>query len=396
MVEQKVELFPAFFMPCLCQKPRSPFWMAKFRAADGRVVMRSTKQKEYRKALKVALKWEDASRLARTGELTQAASVKILRELLEATSGETLTTPSIKETMRGYLSSRGTLGRSASTSVRYKPIIDSFLASLPPTRTGASVASLGPLEIERWRDAEVAAGKAPKTVNVGLSVIRAALNTAKRRGEILTNPAEAVEAIGGVGEQRVPFTDTEISALLKQAKGTDWHTAILFGALTGLRLADVGGLSWGQVDMAGQTLTIRPDKTDKPLAIYLADELHAHLATLERGVGKAPILPTLHNRITGRNGGLSNEFGRLMKNASIVATLGREKTGKGRRVSGKSFHSLRHAFVSRTVASGAGDSVVKSMTGHSTDEAFRRYVHLGLDQQRTALLKLPKFGGVAK
>ena len=61
--------------------------------------------------------------------------------------------------------------------------------------------------------------------------------------------------------------------------------------------------------------------------------------------------------------------------------------------SAKSFHSLRHTFVTRCVIGGASDAVTKTMTGHSTDSAYRHYVHLGVEQQREALAKMPAFGG---
>ena len=370
--------------------------MAKFTDATGRRVMRSTKQVDRRKAGKVAEEWEDAARKAKRGELTQAAAVKILRGLMETTTGDELRAPSCADVLNGYLSSRATLGRALSTGARYKPIMAGFLESLGKMRAAASVASLTASEIEKWRDAEVASGKAAKTVNIGLGVIRAALNAAKRRGEILSNPAEAVERVAGRGDEREPFTDGEISMLLREAGDSDWKTAILFGAWTGLRLADVANLTWAQVNLADGVAKVVPDKTERPISLALAPELHAHINSLKQGVGKAPIMPSLAGRATGSNGalaGLSNEFSRLMKRAKVVGTLGKEKKGKGRRVTSKSFHALRHAFVSRCVAGGTSESVTKTMTGHSTDSAFRRYVHLGLDAQRDALTKLPIIAG---
>lgn len=370
--------------------------MAKFTDATGRRLMRSTKQEDRKKAAKIAEEWEAAARKARRGELTQAASVKILRDMMEVTTGDELRAPSIADALNGYLASRSALGRASSTATRYKPIIAGFLKSLGEIRSKASVASLTAAEVEKWRDAEVAAGKAPKTVRVGLGVISAAMNAAKRRGEILASPVEAVEFVAGRGDEREPFTGGEIAALLKEAGESDWRTAILLGAWTGLRLADVARLTWGQVDLDQGALSVTPDKTEQPIVIALAAEIQVHLGSLKRGVGKAPVMPSLAGRATGSNGdlgGLSNEFGRLMKRAKVVGKLGQKKTGKGRRVSSKSFHSLRHTFVSRCVAGGASDSVTKTMTGHSTDSAFRRYVHLGLDAQRDALSKLPKLAG---
>ncbi|MDB6114733.1 MAG: integrase family protein, partial [Lacunisphaera sp.] len=83
------------------RKPRSPYWMAKFTDATGRRLMRSTKQEDRKKAAKIAEEWEAAARKARRGELTQAAATKILRDMMEDTTGDELRAPSIADTLNG-------------------------------------------------------------------------------------------------------------------------------------------------------------------------------------------------------------------------------------------------------------------------------------------------------
>jgi integrase len=367
--------------------------MAKFRDEGGRVVMRSTKKKDRRQAMTVAMAWESAAVKARAGELTQAASVKILNELMEGSTGDSLRVRSNEQAFQEFLASRMTLGRASSTYARYKPIIDGFVASLGKIRAKASVSSLTAAEIERWRDGEVGAGKSAPTVNLGVAVIRAALEVCKRRGEILANPADAVEAVAGHAEEREAFTTTDIVALLKKAVGddSDWKTAILVGAWTGLRLGDATSLTWEQVHITDGYLTALPDKTDKPVAIALAPELKAHLEALASKEKTGAIMPKLFGRKTGgsgENAGLSNAFARLMIRAKVFGKQGRKKTGKGRQMTSKTFHSLRHTFTTLVATSGAGDAVTKSMTGHTSDEVFRRYIHLGVDAQRGALDRL--------
>jgi hypothetical protein len=70
----------------------SPYWSAKFRNASGRVMMKSTKEMDRRKALKIAQAWEKAARMAAAGELTQASSMQLLDALMQETtaSGSTL------------------------------------------------------------------------------------------------------------------------------------------------------------------------------------------------------------------------------------------------------------------------------------------------------------------
>ena len=367
--------------------------MAKFRDSTGRVVMRSTKKTAHRDALKIALMWEDSSTKARAGELTQAASVKVLRELMEQSLGETLKTPSVRETLNGYLDACKATGGAASTQARYRPIFTRFLAHVGEVRAGASVASVTVSEIESWRNAELAAGVSGKSANMGLGILRAAFNAAKRRGEILHNPCDAVANVAARSDEREPFTDSDVAALLRAAKETDWQGAVLVAVWTGLRLADVAGLTWKHVDMSASTVTVTPEKTDKPLVQPMASELRAFLASLPAGVGNAALFPTLHGRITGRNGGLSNEFGRLMARAEVIAPMGREKKGRGRQVRTKSFHSLRHTFVSRLANADVSADVRKALAGHDTDEAHARYTHLAFTKQTEALAKLSAIGG---
>jgi integrase len=263
-------------------------------------------------------------------------------------------------------------------------------------RAQASIASASVAEIESWRNAELAAGVSGKTANIGLGIVRAAFNAAKRRGEILHNPCDAIFKVAERSDEREPFTDADVAALLRTASGTDWQGAVLVAAWTGLRLADVAALTWRNVDLTAGTLTVTPNKTDKQIVQPMAGELRDFLTSRAAGVGKAPLFPTLAGRITGSNGanaGLSNEFARLMSRAEVVAPMGREKKGRGRQMRTKSFHSLRHTFVSRLANADVSADVRKALAGHDSDEAHARYTHLAFTKQIDALAKLGTIGG---
>lgn len=383
-------------MACVWKLPanKSPFWIGQFTGPDGRRINRSTKQTDRRKAQTVADTWEKAARKARLSELTQAASVKILGELLEATTGETLHVESIAGFLRGWIASRESLGRADATARRYRSVIESFLAHLSGPRAGASIASLSAGEIEAWRNAELQSGKGATTADFGLKVLRAALNAARRKGLALANPAEAVEAAGGAAETREPFTAEEVVALLNLAD-KEWRGMILLGAWCGLRIADAANLTWASVNLRDQLLSFQPAKTRNkqaaPLILAMSPELVEHLSTLTPGVGKAPLFPSLHGRKPGSHGGLSNEFSRLMGRAGVMVRKGREKKGAGRQFNSKGFHSFRHTMISRMANANTPPDVRRSMVGHSSDAIHRKYVHLNLETQRKALAALPAF-----
>jgi hypothetical protein len=60
------------------------YWSVKFTGADGRQMLRSTKQED--KAREVALSWDKAARMALGGSLTHAASQQLFNDVLNATT----------------------------------------------------------------------------------------------------------------------------------------------------------------------------------------------------------------------------------------------------------------------------------------------------------------------
>src|SRR5436309_400906 len=97
---------------------RSPFFFAKFRGADGRIVVKSTKQTDRSKAQTVALELERAAGTARQGHANETQFRKVLSELLEKTSGETLRCPTVKAYFDGWLKGKE-LAKSEGTHIRY-------------------------------------------------------------------------------------------------------------------------------------------------------------------------------------------------------------------------------------------------------------------------------------
>lgn len=378
-------------MACVWLHPKSKFWYARYTGAEGRRVNRSTKETNRKKAQEVADKWEKAANKARHSELTQAASIKVLNELMEISTGESFNVKSISRFLKDWVIGREKLGRADATAKRYTGVVDSFLEYLDERRRDASIASLTPAEIESWRNHELDGGKGKTTADFGVKVLRAALNAARRHGLILSNPADAVESSGGTAETREPFTDSEISALLDHAN-KEWQGMILLGVWCGLRLADAANLTWNSVDMKKGILLFQPAKThnkNKMLELALHSELTTYFNGLTPGVGKAPLFPSLNGRKPGSHGGLSNEFSRLMTKAGVVLKQGREKKGAGRRFKSKGFHALRHTMISRFADAAIPADVRRAIAGHSSDGMHRKYVHLSLKAQRSAIEALP-------
>jgi len=168
-------------MASLHKDPRgkSPYFYGAFLNADGRRSYKSTKQRNRDKALEVCRGWERAARKGWEGSLTEVQVRKILGEIYERTTGEAMKFPTVADFLNGWVASKATT--KASSTVRiYRDAVNAFLSHLGK-RSTLSIASMTARDIETFRDEEVQAGKANKTVNLTCGVIRSAFSTARKQ-----------------------------------------------------------------------------------------------------------------------------------------------------------------------------------------------------------------------
>lgn len=171
---------------------------------------------------------------------------------------------------------------------------------------------------------------------------------------------------------------------------------ILFGFHAGLRLQDAANLLWENFDSERGTVTFRERKTanrkrvtNPTTTIVLHHDILNWLGLQTHGVGKARIFPSLYGKKPGSAGGLSNQFSALMCKAKIAVETGRKAKGKGRTFRKLGFHSLRHSMISNLANADVSADVRMAMSGHSSDEIHRRYVHLDDNGQREAVKRIP-------
>jgi site-specific recombinase XerC len=206
------------FVASVHKHPRgkSRFWYCAFTGGDGRRQFRSTKQTDRTKARKVCDAWADAAEKARRGELTATASRKILAELVAISSGETLELHSTESWLRDWVASKE--GSTAETTLKkYRQTCTAFVDHLGP-RAGASLGSVSPSDITKFRDRLLAEGRKAKTVNLAKDVLNIPFEAARRQGVIAFNPVAAVRNLrtgrGEARSKREAFSHEEIAKLV--------------------------------------------------------------------------------------------------------------------------------------------------------------------------------------
>src|SRR6476620_7100806 len=106
---------------------RSPYWYCAYYGADGRRMLRSTKETSRKIALKLCHKWEEAGVQARRKELSAAQGRKIIAEMGAISSGEQMRFHSVEGWLRDWIQSKR--GSTARTTVeKYAQFAESFIA----------------------------------------------------------------------------------------------------------------------------------------------------------------------------------------------------------------------------------------------------------------------------
>src|SRR5262249_31129727 len=169
----------------------------------------------------------------------------------------------------------------------------------------------------------------------------------------------------------------------------DWKGVILCAYCTGLRLRDVTELRWNAINWQEQTIKVITRKTGKKVTVPIHSKFAAWLKKQTRGIGKAPVFPSLAGKSGAGKSGLSMQFKRIMERAGIRGRLLREAEGQGRSQHSLSFHSLRHSFNSAMANAGVSQEIRQELTGHSSADMNKIYTHNDLQPLRNAIAAIP-------
>ena len=380
-----------YAMPSIHRQPGRPHWFCAFTNEHGLRCFKSTKATNRRQAERICAAYAKAAELARRRELTPDRARKVIEtvvaEMLES-SGTALARYTIKEYFDSWLKGKE-VESSEGTYIRYKGIVDKFMMFLGP-RSHNSLQSIASEDVQRFRD-ELIDAVSTGTVNTYLKVLRVALGKAAKRHLIEKNPASAVDNLDRHDKhERRPFKLAELQKILVVAN-QDWRNMVLIGLYTGLRLSDIANLTWANLDLQTQELTLSEKKTGVTRSIPIAKPLLKQFETLT--VSDDPNAPICQGLVGKTESWLSNQFYDLMASVGLVPERDHVGKGKGRdrrRTQSKiTFHALRHTATSLLKNAGVSDVVARDIIGHESEAVSRQYTHIDAETKRAALDKMP-------
>jgi integrase len=238
-------------------------------------------------------------------------------------------------------------------------------------------------------------GLTPATIHAYLMPLRGVLAYAVAEYDVPGNPCDKLSRDDRPRDETVEeihvWSDTEIEALIEAAERMarqaesryDYAPLIRTALYTGLRLGELLGLQWQDVDLHEGVLHVRrqwtrmyeygPPKTRAGFRrLPLSDEMKQQLAELKlrsRYSGDSdPIFPARNGRPLGHRN---------------VTRRGFEPAAEKAGIEGVTFHDMRHAFASRMISRGISSTVLAKLMGHESSAITEKvYVHL-FDQVRT-------------
>ncbi len=378
-------------MSSLHRQHGKPYWYCAYTDQTGQRHFRSTKTSDKKEAKRVCDELQRVVDLARAGTLNEDRVRQVIESavagIIEA-SGKSLPHFKAGEFIRSWLKDKER-EIDESTFRSYSVITNSFLEFLGP-KQNQSIASLTSKDIRLYRD-KVAERVSTGTVNNHLKMLRVAFGVALKENAITKNPAVLVDNLARSDKhKRRAFTPAELRKVLAHVN-VEWRTMTLLGVYTGLRLSDCANLTWQNLDLHNQELTLETQKTERTVSIPLAQPLLKHIKTLLPGDDQeAPLCPGLFGKPSGQ---LSNSFHYLLAIAGLVPH--RDRTGQKKELHGRRkqndlcFHCLRHTATSMLKNSGVSDAVAKDLLGHDSESIGKVYTHISTEAKREAIAKLP-------
>ena len=371
-------------MASLKRIPRSPFWIACFRKADGTATSRSTKVEGYerdrKKALKIAEAFERAYREVRT--VRHAA--KVLDEIAQEVGGERLQLGIARHSNQWFENIQRT--RTPGTIKVYEVSIRRWLRWLEDRGlTEEPVSRLERQDIVNFRD-RMEDQHGAKAANRCLAVVNQILDVAKADGLAETNPAARVgKASEDEPFQRDPFTREDLAKLWEAASDSlEWRNLLMLGLFTGQRLGDLRKLKWSHIDLEKREIRITTQKTKRNQVCLIPPPLANWLTNIRPASGDpheliCPRFGTIdRNRPTKLFGELIDRSGLPFEHIEV----------SGRRFRSKSFHSLRHTLPSMLLELGTSPKIIQEILGHDDAQSTARYTHAERSQVAEALGRL--------
>lgn len=240
------------------------------------------------------------------------------------------------------------------------------------------VARLQPADLQRLYDDRRKAGAAPLTVLHLHRAVHRCLRDAERWGDAARNVARLVDAPKATRPEMRSLSSTEARTLLHVAEGNRLEALLILALATGARHGELLGLSWRDLDLDAETMSIRASLVPTARGLELLEpktgrsrrriEIEPRVVAALRRHRAAQ---QMEARVAGsayddRGLVFCDEIGRPLDGRRVTQSWFRPLLARAGLPRTVRFHDLRHSYASIALAQGVHPKVVQEALGHST------------------------------
>jgi len=259
-----------------------------------------------------------------------------------------------------------------------------FRLWIKPTMGDKPLKDISAFDLERLKRGMLKKGRSPRSVEYALTTLGQIFRHAERldyyHGDIPTTKVKKPK----YDNKRVRFlSHDEAHNLLEILKGKSQETyeMALLSLHCGLRAGEIFSLTWKDVDLNHELLTLLDTKPSKNRTVSMTADVKASLMAKDQG-GKQDLVFPDH-----KNDGIRIQISKSFPRAVTEVGLNEGIEDRRQRVT---FHTLRHTFASWLVMEGISLYEVKELLGHASLAMTERYAHLAPDKNKKAAKTMEK------
>jgi len=235
-----------------------------------------------------------------------------------------------------------------------------------------------------------------RTYNERIKNFRAIFTALSKKAGLRENVWTLVEKKTENTISKENLTSEHLNQLFSCTDRGEMKALFMIGVYTGLRLGDAATLKWSEINFDTGIITKQPSKTKGtgkkihlPIHIKLKEMLLLLKKEADENNKNDYVLPKYSRLHINSPTYLSKLVQTAFKKAGIETSV--ERDGTSRKTAVYGFHSFRHTFVSMCAAENIPVHVVMELVGHNSKLVHQVYQHASNAQKVKAIKSLPDF-----
>lgn len=206
-----------------------------------------------------------------------------------------------------------------------------------------------------------------------LKRIRSVFKCAKEEYKIITElPTENIKIGKPVSTNKKALNDLEINSVLKDFKDTKYYLLIFLALNTGMRLGELLGLTWDNVDFKNNTITVNKQWKKLNYKKYGFGTVKSKNSNRVIPVSNVVMKELLKNKKSVIN--IDNRIFDFKSTNSTCISV-----NKNLKPYNVTIHELRHTYATKLIANGIDFKTVAMILGHTVEQTMKTYSHVTTD-----------------